>query len=55
MTMQTFLKENRNDIDNCIRLVYGNNCTPTNDKERRDWVLNDEGLHLWAKREGVRI
>ena len=26
-----------------------------NDKERRLWVLNDEGLYQWARSEGVRI
>lgn len=28
---------------------------PHNDEERRGWVLNDEGLYLWARSEGVRI
>ena len=26
-----------------------------NDDERRDWILNDEGLYNWARSEGVRI
>lgn len=26
-----------------------------NDEERRQWVLNDEGLYNWARSEGVRI
>ncbi len=26
-----------------------------NDSERRDWVMNDESLYNWARREGVRI
>ncbi len=25
------------------------------DAERRQWILNDEGLYRWAKAEGVRI
>jgi hypothetical protein len=25
------------------------------DAERRLWILNDEGLYNWARREGVRI
>lgn len=28
---------------------------PLNDKERREWILNDEGLYRWARSEGVRI
>lgn len=26
-----------------------------NDEERRQWILNDEGLYRWARSEGVRI
>ena len=26
-----------------------------NNEERRQWILNDEGLYNWARREGVRI
>lgn len=25
------------------------------DEDRRQWVLNDEGLYNWARSEGVRI
>lgn len=25
------------------------------DDERRQWILNDEGLYNWARSEGVRI
>lgn len=28
---------------------------PLNDRERRLWILNDEGLYNWARSEGVRI
>lgn len=24
-------------------------------EERRDWILNEEGLYNWARREGVRL
>lgn len=26
-----------------------------NDAERRQWILNDEGLYDWARSEGCRI
>ena len=26
-----------------------------NDKERREWILNDEDLYQWARSSGVRI
>lgn len=29
--------------------------TELNNDERRQWILNDEGLYDWARREGVRI
>lgn len=30
-------------------------CARLNDAERRLWILNDESLYLWARREGVRV
>ena len=29
--------------------------SPRNDTERRQWILNDEGLYSWARREGVHV
>jgi len=51
-SMKDFIKENRQEIDSAIRRVC-NNCQ-LNDEERRLWILNDEGLYLWAKSEGVQ-
>lgn len=53
MTLNKFIKEHRNEIDAAIRRVC-DNCR-FNDKERRLWVLNDEGLYLWARAEGAEI
>jgi hypothetical protein len=53
MKLQDFIKQNRAEIDIAIRRVC-DNCK-LNDEERRAWILNDEGLYLWARREGVRI
>jgi len=48
-----FIRENRRELDNAIlRACPG---VKLNDEERRLWILNDEGLYLWARREGVRI
>lgn len=63
MTMREFLKGNRELLDEYIRGQLdrpndrGERGAPTslNNKERRLWVLNDEGLYHWAKKEGVRI
>ena len=53
MTLKNFIKENRAEIDACIKRVVPN--TPLNYEERRLWILNDEGLYNWARRSGVRI
>lgn len=67
MRMSEFIKANRAEIDHVIDAVTyrydGNGGRGTipypppkhNDKERHDWILNDEGLYRWARSEGVRI
>ena len=54
MTMRDFIREHRAEIDSSIEARPGA-CKPSNDDERRDWIANDEGLYLWARREGVRV
>lgn len=54
MTLTDFIKANRQEIDKCISRVVGDNF-PHNDSERRLWILNDEGLYLWAKNEGAKV
>ena len=53
MTLRNFIEENQEEIDRVIkrgvpgvRLSY---------EERRLWILNDEDLYLWARRNGVKI
>ncbi|MFW6272829.1 MAG: hypothetical protein ACOC2U_03520 [bacterium] len=53
MTMREFIKENKEEIDNAIKSVC-DNCRLNND-ERRNWVMNDEGLYRWARSCGVRV
>ena len=67
MKLNQFIRENRTSIDVCINSVMfkhdgngGRGVIPTpapryNDRERREFVLNDEGLYNWARSEGVRI
>jgi aromatic ring-cleaving dioxygenase len=52
MTLTEFIKENKQEIDACIKKVV-RNCKLDN-QERRLWILNDEGLYTWAKSEGVK-
>lgn len=53
-SMRDFIRENREELDACIKRVCPN-CGSLNDNDRRDWVMNDEGLYNWARSEGVRI
>jgi len=56
MKLADFIRENREELDSSIARALGQDTNPyPNDEERRLWVLNDEGLYLWARSEGVRI
>jgi hypothetical protein len=50
MTIREFIRQNRKELDKAIHKAL-----PNYDEERRQWILNDEGLYLWARSEGVRI
>lgn len=52
--LRDWVREHREDIDATIVRVCGRQLYK-NDDERRGWVLNDQGLYLWAKSEGVEI
>ena len=52
--MRNFIKENKQELDNCIKCAVGENARLNND-ERRLWILNDEGLYNWARSKNVRI
>lgn len=54
MNLKQFIRDNRQELDEAIKRVIGS-LPYKNDEERRLWVLNDEGLHNWARSEGVRI
>lgn len=53
MTIREFIRQNRAELDRAIQGVIGPH--KLNDENRRQWILNDEGLYLWAKSEGVKI
>jgi hypothetical protein len=67
MTMRQFISEHRAELDAAINsVVYrhdGNGGRGTipdplptrNDRDRQEWILNDESLYSWARREGVPI
>lgn len=51
--MREFIKTYRVEIDGHIKSICPN--VRLNDKERQDWILNEEGLYNWARSEGVRV
>ena len=53
-SLRNFIRANRADLDGAIRRAVSN-CGPLNDDDRRQWVLNDEGLYNWARSEGVNV
>lgn len=53
MTIRDFIRTNREELDECIHGVCKS--ITLNDEDRRQWILNDEGLYNWARREGVKI
>ena len=51
-----FIRENKAEIDAGIkRALDADPEYHLNDRERRLWILNDEGLYRWARSEGVRV
>ena len=54
MTLRAFVRLHRAEITAAIRAACPN-LGPLNDEDREDWINNDEGLYLWAKREGVPL
>ena len=55
-SLTQFIKENKAEIDAGIKKALDANPEyRLNDRERRLWILNDEGLYRWARSEGVKI
>lgn len=54
MSIRAFIRKHRAELDAAIRRAVPF-AGRLNDDERRLWVLNDEGLYNWARREGVPI
>jgi len=52
--MRNFIRQYRTEIDQHIKKVCPN-IKSLNDKDRQEWILNDEGLYNWARQEKVNI
>ncbi len=56
MGIREFIKLNRDELTACVNRALGNDEKESQTfEELRLWVLNDEGLYNWARREGCRI
>jgi hypothetical protein len=53
MRLRDFIQKHREEIDRTIKAACPN-CR-LNDDEREQWIANEEGLYLWARREGCRV
>jgi hypothetical protein len=55
MSKREFIKQNRKQIDEYIRHAIKNPDYKINNEERELWILNDQHLYNWARREGVKL
>lgn len=56
MGIREFIKENHDELTACVNRALGNGEDERQSfEELRLWVLNDEGLYNWARREGCKI
>jgi hypothetical protein len=54
ISLREWIKVNRAELDRCIQSACPG-LHRLNDSERRQWILNDEGLYNWARSEGVKV
>lgn len=54
-SLREWIKNNRKEIDSYLIEKMGPKCFTLNDEDRRVWVLNDESLYNWAKREAKGV
>ena len=54
MSIRQFVRDNRAEIEAGIRRAVPNIGKLTL-ADLEQWVANDEGLYLWARREGGRV
>ena len=54
LSLREFIKANRAELDQAIKRAVPN-IGSLNDEDRRQWILNDEGLYNWARSERVNV
>ena len=55
MNTKLFIKENKEELTECIRKALDRPNEQITTKDCIDWIMNDEGLYNWARSEGVKI
>lgn len=55
MSKRDFIRNNRKELDAHIRKAMDKEDYVLNDNEREMWIMNDEFLYNWARREGVNV
>ena len=56
MSLKQFIRINRPQLDDAIRAaLHVRGGLQLNDSDRAEWILNDEGLYLWARSCGVKV
>jgi len=51
--MADFIKENKAELDAAIGTAIPG--VRLNNKDREEWIRNDEGLYRWARSCGVKV
>jgi hypothetical protein len=54
MTLEKFIKKNREQIDRVIKRIWPR-VKPLNDAERKVWILNEMSLVHWVESQGGKI
>jgi hypothetical protein len=55
VTMKAFIRANREALDAAIYRVLAPHRPRLNDRDRAQWIANDESLYQWARESGVRV
>ena len=56
VSLKQFIRINRPQLDDAIRAaLHARGGLQLNDSDRAEWILNDEGLYLWARSCGVKV
>ena len=55
MSKREFIRQNRAEIDQAIGQAIGDPYYRLNDREREQWIMNDEAMYRWARFHDVKL